>query len=107
MTPFTARIVLEELEHHGVVFPENTIVIICAHAGEPRRRKGAAPSSTSPVRTPASARSPSAPGIHYCLGANLARAELVEALAYLAPRMPGLELDRRAAATTRCTGSMG
>src|ERR671918_274888 len=32
-------------------------------------------------------------GIHYCLGANLARAELQEALAFLPARMPGLELD--------------
>ena len=32
-------------------------------------------------------------GPHYCLGANLARAELQEALAFLAPRMPGLALD--------------
>jgi len=32
-------------------------------------------------------------GVHYCLGANLARAEMQEALAFLAPRMPGLALD--------------
>ncbi|MDQ6810952.1 MAG: cytochrome P450, partial [Actinomycetota bacterium] len=32
-------------------------------------------------------------GVHYCLGANLARLELEEALAFLAPRMHGLELD--------------
>ncbi|HCU96614.1 MAG TPA: cytochrome P450, partial [Actinobacteria bacterium] len=32
-------------------------------------------------------------GPHFCLGANLARAELEEALAFLAPRMPGLALD--------------
>ena len=32
-------------------------------------------------------------GIHYCLGANLARAELQEALAFLPERMPGLALD--------------
>jgi cytochrome P450 len=31
-------------------------------------------------------------GMHYCVGANLARVELEEALAYLAPRMPGLQL---------------
>lgn len=31
-------------------------------------------------------------GIHHCLGANLARAELEEALAFLAPRMPALRL---------------
>jgi cytochrome P450 len=32
-------------------------------------------------------------GMHYCPGANLARAELEEALAFLAPRTPGLALD--------------
>jgi cytochrome P450 len=32
-------------------------------------------------------------GVHYCLGANLARLELQEALAFLAPRMPNLELS--------------
>ena len=31
-------------------------------------------------------------GIHNCLGASLARAELQEALWFLAPRMPNLEL---------------
>ncbi|HTX29342.1 MAG TPA: hypothetical protein VME19_20240 [Streptosporangiaceae bacterium] len=32
-------------------------------------------------------------GLHYCLGANLARAELEEALAFPAPRTQGLALD--------------
>jgi cytochrome P450 len=32
-------------------------------------------------------------GPHYCLGANLARAEMQEALPLLAERMPGLALD--------------
>src|SRR3546814_6745582 len=32
-------------------------------------------------------------GIHFCLGASLARAELQEALPLLASRMPGLTLD--------------
>ena len=32
-------------------------------------------------------------GTHYCLGANLARAELEEALAFLAPRTRDLALD--------------
>ncbi|MFM7756947.1 MAG: cytochrome P450, partial [Actinomycetota bacterium] len=32
-------------------------------------------------------------GIHYCLGAALARAELQEALPILARRMPGVRLD--------------
>jgi len=33
-------------------------------------------------------------GPHFCLGVNLARAELEEALAFLAPRMPGLTLEQ-------------
>ena len=32
-------------------------------------------------------------GVHYCLGANLARVELQEGLAFLAEHMRGLELD--------------
>jgi cytochrome P450 len=32
-------------------------------------------------------------GIHYCLGSNVARAELQEALALLPQAMPGLALD--------------
>ena len=31
--------------------------------------------------------------MHFCVGHNLARAELEEALLHLAPRMPGLRLD--------------
>ena len=32
-------------------------------------------------------------GAHFCLGVNLATAELEEALTFLAPRMPALALD--------------
>jgi cytochrome P450 len=32
-------------------------------------------------------------GIHFCLGANLARAELQEALPLLARRLPNLRID--------------
>ncbi len=32
-------------------------------------------------------------GVHYCLGANLARLELEEGLSFLARNMPRLELD--------------
>jgi cytochrome P450 len=32
-------------------------------------------------------------GVHFCLGASLARAELQEALAVLAQRMPDITLD--------------
>jgi cytochrome P450 len=91
VTPFTARIVLEEIEHRGVVFPKDTIVIVCAHQANRDAEGGGAEFDIT--REGAGKRALTfGAGIHYCLGANLARAELGEALAYLAPRMPGLEL---------------
>jgi cytochrome P450 len=92
VTPFTARIVVAEIEHRDVIFPEGTIVMVCAHAAN-RDEAGGGPGFDI-TREDAGKRALTfGAGIHYCLGANLARAELGEALAYLAPRMPGLALD--------------
>jgi cytochrome P450 len=88
ITPFTARICVEPVEHRGVTFPAGTIVAICA---ERANRQGGerfditADREARPLTFGA--------GAHYCLGANLARAELEEALSFLAPRMPGLAFD--------------
>ena len=92
VTPFTARIVLEEFEHRDVTFPKDTIVFVCAHQANRDEAGGGAEFDIT--REGAGKRALTfGAGIHYCLGANLARAELEEALAYLAPRMPGLALD--------------
>jgi cytochrome P450 len=92
VTPFTARIVVEPFEHRGVLFPEGTIVLICAHAANRDEAGGGA--GFDITRADAGKRALTfGAGIHYCLGANLARAELEEALAHLAPRMLGLALD--------------
>src|SRR3954454_10126914 len=90
IVPFTARLALEEIESRDVPFPEGTIVMVSAWNSNQDRgdyefditadRGGAKPLTFGG-------------GIHYCLGANVARAELQEALAYLPRRMPGLELD--------------
>lgn len=89
IAPFTARLVLEDIEHRGVRFPPGTIVAVCAERAN-RERDGDAFDITA-------ARDGKlftfGAGPHFCLGANLARAELEEALAFLAPRMPGLALD--------------
>ena len=92
ITPFTARIVEQELEYRGVTFPPDTVVMVCAFTanrdldGDPQSFDITAERDRDKPLTFGA-------GIHYCLGANLARAELVEALAFLAPRMPGLRLD--------------
>ncbi len=94
ITPFTARIVTEEFEFRGISFPKDTIVMVCAFTGN-RDLEGGGDGDTFDItasRGRARALTFGA-GVHYCLGANLARVELQEALAFLAPRMAGLELD--------------
>jgi len=90
VTPFTARICLEQVEHRDVVFPAGTIVAVCAERANRQGEGGENFDITAPRE---SRLLTFGAGIHYCLGANLARAELEEALAFLAPRAPGLALD--------------
>ena len=90
VTPFTARICLEQVTYRDVIFPPGTIVAVCAERanrqGEDGERFDITASRDTRLLTFGA-------GTHYCLGANLARAELEEALAFLAPRTPGLALD--------------
>ena len=90
VTPFTARICLEQVEHRGVTFPAGTIVAVCAERAN--REAGAGEEFGISAARDARLLTFGA-GTHYCLGANLARAELEEALAFLAPRTPDLALD--------------
>ena len=93
ITPFTARIALEDVEYRGVTFPKDTIVMVSAvdanrdpaHWDEPDVFDITAERSAKPHTFGA--------GIHYCLGANLARLELTEALRFLSQRMRDLRLD--------------
>jgi cytochrome P450 len=86
ITPFTARIAVADLEHRGVTFPAGTIVAVCAERAN-REQDGEDFDITA--RRDGRLLTFGA-GAHYCLGSNLARAELEEALTFLAPRMPGL-----------------
>lgn len=88
ITPFTARICTEDLEYRGVTFPADTIVAICA---ERANREADETFDITPDRD--SRLLTFGAGSHYCLGANLARAELEEALRFLATRLPDLTLD--------------
>jgi len=90
VTPFTARICLEQIEYRDITFPAGTIVAVCA---ERANREGDAGEDFDISAERDSRLLTFGAGLHYCLGANLARAELEEALAFLAPRTPGLALD--------------
>ncbi len=93
ITPVTARLLHEEVEYRDVTFPAGTIVMVCAFTGN---RDGVAgdPGAFDITADRGDAKPLTfGAGIHYCLGANLARAELQEALACLPARMLGLALD--------------
>ena len=90
VTPFTARICLEQVEHRDVIFPPGTIMAVCA---ERANRQGGDGESFDIAASRDTRLLTFGAGTHYCLGANLARAELEEALAFLAPRTRGLALD--------------
>ena len=91
ITPFSARITIEEVEYRGVTFPANTIVLVSAwHAN----RDGIADDAFDITAERDRARVLTfGAGIHYCVGANLARAEISEALAHLARSFRAVELD--------------
>ncbi len=88
ITPLLARICTEPVEYRGVLFPAGTIVAVSAERGNRETGPGeafdiAAERDSARVLTFGA-------GAHFCLGQNLARAELEEAIGFLAPRMPGL-----------------
>jgi cytochrome P450 len=92
ITPLTARLTIAPLEVNGVTFPEGTLLAVCAFTGnrdtntydEPERFDITAPRETKRMLTFGA-------GVHYCVGANLARAELGEALAFVARHTARLE----------------
>jgi cytochrome P450 len=87
ITPFTARICVSEIEHRGVLFPAGSIVAICSERAN--RALGSGEHfdiTTEPGGRPLTFGA----GPHFCLGSNLARAELEEAIGFLAPRMRDL-----------------
>jgi len=94
ITPFTARITHEEVEFRDVTFPSGTVVLVCAFTGN-RDGEGIAEPESFDIRADRGSAKPLTfgAGIHYCLGANLAKAEMQEALRFLAPRMRDVALD--------------
>ena len=89
ITPFTARITVADVEHRGVTFPAGSVVLVSAwHAN----REDIEPDSFDITAERPRARVLTfGAGIHYCVGANLARAEMEEGLAFLAENVRSLK----------------
>jgi cytochrome P450 len=93
ITPITARMTIEPLEVNGVTFPEGSIVAVCAFAANRDPASYEAPDEFD-IRVARETKRmlTFGAGVHYCVGANLARAELGEALAFLARHAELIEL---------------
>jgi cytochrome P450 len=87
----TARIASEDIEYKDVVFPKGTLVATSIVGANFDPAVWTDPGSFDITREPSGQPQMTfGSGIHFCLGANLARAELQEALPLLARRMPDL-----------------
>jgi cytochrome P450 len=91
VAPFTTRLLLEEVEYRDVVFPADTVVTVSQFNANRDMDHGDSFDITAD-RGSAKALTFGA-GPHFCMGANLARAELQEGLAFLAANLRDLELD--------------
>jgi cytochrome P450 len=86
------RIVAEDLEIDGYSLPAGTILSLSTSSANHDPAAFVDPDSFD-ITVPREPQLTFGGGPHYCLGANLARAEMQEALPFLAAAMPGIALD--------------
>lgn len=91
--PATVRVASEDVEYRGVRLPAGTLVGILLAGANRDPDTYELPDRLDLARETAVQQMTFGSGIHRCLGAHLARAELQEALTLVAQRMPDLELD--------------
>ena len=90
----TIRFASEDIEYNGVLFPKGTFMSTSMSNGNYDASVFPTPEVFDITREPVGQPHLSlGAGIHYCLGASLARAELQEAFTVLSQRMLNLELD--------------
>ncbi|TDT16779.1 cytochrome P450 [Ilumatobacter fluminis] len=90
----TVRIASEDIEYRDVVFPKGTIMATSLSAANLDADTFDDPFVFDITREPSNKPQLTfGSGIHFCLGAALARAEQQEALTIMADRLPNLRLD--------------
>ncbi len=82
------RIALEDAEFGGYVFPEGTFIVVNTFAANRDPAMYGDPDRFDIARRDLPAILTFGGGAHYCLGANLARRELAEALVVITRRLP-------------------
>ena len=93
ITPFTARLAKEDVELRDVTFPKGSVLFVCAATANRDPSAFEDPQRFDITKTRDAAPLTFGFGAHFCIGSNLARAELVETFGYLAPRVKELRLD--------------
>ena len=92
ITPFTARVAIEEIEFRGITFPQNSVILVSSwHAN----RDGVESPDSFDITIERDGQRvlTFGAGIHYCVGANLARAEIQEGLIFLAENFKQIRPD--------------
>ncbi|MDQ5895906.1 MAG: hypothetical protein QG596_2167, partial [Actinomycetota bacterium] len=94
ITAFTARQLTEDVEYRDVTFPAGTVLVVCSFTGnrDPEAFENAREFDITIERNRTRPLTFGA-GIHYCVGANLARAELEEGLRFFAEKFETMELN--------------
>jgi cytochrome P450 len=90
----TIRFASEDIELNGILFPKGTFITTSMATANFDDSVFPIPATFDIMREPVGQPQLSfGAGIHYCLGASLARAELQESFSVLAQRMPNLALN--------------
>lgn len=93
-TAFTARQLTEPVGFREVLFPAGTVLMICSFTGNRDAEAFEHPLEFNPLLERGRTRPLTfGAGIHYCVGASLARAELEEAVRFLLERIERIELS--------------
>ena len=89
----TGRYASEEIIYRDLIFPQGTLIFPNFVAANHDAQKFEEPLAFDITREGGTPHLTFGSGIHYCLGAFLARAELQEAFSVIADRLPNLRLD--------------
>jgi cytochrome P450 len=89
----TVRFASEDIVYREVLFPQGTIVSTSLAGANRDPEVWEGPNEFDITQERGTAQMTFGSGIHFCLGAALARAELQEALPLLARRMPELAVN--------------
>ena len=89
----TVRFAPEDIVFNDVLFPQGTLVFVSLASANRDTLSYEEPETFDITRERGTQQMTFGSGIHHCMGAALARAELQESLTLLARRMPDLAVD--------------